>query len=158
MELEKFKPLGKSNSLDKKRKEHFDFILGCVRDGMSVKAACRQDGVVAAKTFYRWIDRFPQLQQTYALACQERQNTMFEDLRDTTIQDMRDGVIDSQQARVEVDVVKWMLAKMNPEKYGDTRQIKHADAHGNKLGIAQIYDGILESSEESESGLPEETA
>ena len=47
------------------------------------------------------------------------------------------------RSRLRVEARKWWAAKVNPKKYGDSTQIKHADADGNKLDTAPLVNELL---------------
>jgi hypothetical protein len=58
----------------------------------------------------------------YARAREIRADARFERV-DQVIEDMRAGVVDAQQARVEIDAIKWQAAKEAPSRYGDRLEV-----------------------------------
>ena len=68
---------------------------------------------------------------------------------DQCIDDMRAGVIDAQQARVELDARKWFASKFLPKQYGDKVSAElsgpdgkdlHASDHELSARLAAIMD------------------
>lgn len=53
--------------------------------------------------------------------------------------------------KLRVDTRMRMAGKLSPKKYGDSTQVKHADAHGNKLDAT----ALLAALDGRSSGLPE---
>lgn len=91
-------------------------VLELVEGGISETAACLQVGINRA-TF-----RAAALRQgagdSYARALEGLAQDQVEKL-EQTIEDMRDGKIDAQMARVEIDARKWFASKFLPRRYGD---------------------------------------
>jgi chromosome segregation ATPase len=50
---------------------------------------------------------------------------------------------DPQRDKLRIETRLKLLAKWNPKKYGDSTQIKHADADGNKLDTAPLVNELL---------------
>lgn len=88
--------------------------------GDTVKEACAKAGI-STVTFFKQLS-LPgnaALVNNYAQARNTRADTRFEKLDDLT-QELREGKIDPQQARVLLDALKWQVAKEAPKKYGDS--------------------------------------
>lgn len=102
-------------------------VCGHIASGMSVEKACEAAGV-EARTFYRWLGSkdpagsesqpFDMLRQQYLRAREVRADARFERI-DQVVADMRGKVIDHNQARVEIDAIKWQTGKENAKRYGD---------------------------------------
>lgn len=95
------------------------FITACdlMATGLSVAAACAECGAIERR-FFRWLANSPTAQQHYARARGIRSDARFE-RSDKVLLDMRAGVIDAAQARVELDLIKWQCGKESPKKYGE---------------------------------------
>lgn len=91
-------------------------ILTRIEGGESENHACKEEGMNRS-TFRQTVLR-EELGSDYARALiglAEDQANKLED----TIQEMRDGKVDWQVARVEIDARKWFASKFLPKRYGD---------------------------------------
>lgn len=116
--------------------------------GASVKKAAETLGFTE-RAFFIWLTKYPVLIQDYMRARSIRADTRFESSSEL-MQDLRDGKIDAQQARVMLDEIKWKCGKEDAKKYGDSTQLKHADADGGKLSFSTI----LGSLDGGSAGIP----
>ena len=115
---------------EKEIEDKFDEIINliCV-DGMSLRDSLRQGNMPSSQTFYKWLEDDELKSKRYARACSDRADIIFEqilEIADDQELDVyeKDGVELTnhnviQRSRLRVDSRKWMLAKMNPKKYGD---------------------------------------
>lgn len=111
-----------------------DIFLQIRLKGFSVRRIFRNDNpnkpVINQDTFYEWLKNDVETSERYARACEVRADNIFDeileiaDCEDEDIIGPDDGeprvnhdVI--QRDRLRVDARKWILAKMNPKKYGD---------------------------------------
>ena len=112
-------------------------IFKVIESGASLRTAIKQLKTIDVTTFYVWLnsesEESKRYARTYASSCEQRAETMFEeiiDIADNVGCDMiqnSDGVLVVNHAviqrdRLRVDARKWNLSKMLPKKYGD-RQI-----------------------------------
>ena len=139
-------------ALDLNQQKKFDEIIDSIRDGNSVRSSCAPEWRISQVTFFDWLRKHVELQPIYAQACEERHISMFENLQDKTLADMRCGRLTAQEARVEADVVKWQLGKMRPDKYGDNTRHTVSGPDGGPVQIT-VTD-ILAQIEAAERGLP----
>lgn len=119
------------------RVEQVRRVLELVEDGMSEAAACREVGVNRA-TF-----RAAALKVTagdaYARALEALAQDQIEKA-EQVIEDMRNGVIDAQQARVELDARKWFASKFLPKRYGDKAEVEHSGNVGLTVNVKRFTD------------------
>lgn len=119
------------------RVEQVRRVLELVEDGMSEAAACREVGVNRA-TF-----RAAALKVTagdaYARALEALAQDQVEKA-EQVIEDMRNGVIDAQQARVELDARKWFASKFLPKRYGDKAEVEHSGNVGLTVNVMRLTD------------------
>jgi hypothetical protein len=119
------------------RVEQVRRVLELVEDGMSEAAACREVGVNRA-TF-----RAAALKVTagdaYARALEALAQDQVEKA-EQVIEDMRNGVIDAQQARVELDARKWFASKFLPKRYGDKAEVEHSGNVGLTVNVKRFTD------------------
>jgi hypothetical protein len=95
-------------------KELFDRICERMAEGESLRAICKGKDMPNKRTVLRWIDKDEALAAQYS----EAQNMRAEHYFDEII-DIADSKADPQKTRVQIDARKWVLARMNPKKYGD---------------------------------------
>jgi hypothetical protein len=104
---------------------------------MSENAACLQVGINRA-TF-----RAAALKVTagdnYARALEALAQDQVEKA-EQVIEDMRNGVIDAQQARVELDARKWVASKLKPKRYGDKLDLEHKGEVGLTVNVLRFTD------------------
>ena len=119
------------------RSEQVKAVLALVEDGMSENAACLQVGINRA-TF-----RAAALKVTagdnYARALEALAQDQVEKA-EQVIEDMRNGVIDAQQARVELDARKWFASKFLPKRYGDKAEVEHSGNVGLTVNVVRFTD------------------
>ena len=119
------------------RAEQVRRVIELVEGGMSEAAACREVGVNRA-TF-----RAAALKVTsgdaYARALEALAADQIEKA-EQVIEDMRNGVIDAQQARVELDARKWFASKFLPKRYGDKAEVEHLGNVGITVNLKRFTD------------------
>ncbi len=122
-------------------KEDRTRILNTVCDrlsnGEALRTILKEKDMIDSTTFYKWIDSDAEKAKQYAQAREAREEFIFEEIleiadeteNDTTIIDIGDDVNITkvnneaiQRSRLRVDTRKWMLGKMNSNKYGDKIQ------------------------------------
>lgn len=92
----------------------FDRICERMAEGESLRSICRAKDMPNKRTVLRWIEKNDKLAAQYS----EAQNLRAEHYFDEII-DIADSRADPQKTRVQIDARKWVLARMNPKKYGD---------------------------------------
>ena len=100
-----------------------DRFLDLVASGMSARTACKEEGMPNFTTVWRWMKGDDDFRNKYQVAMELRSQRIDDDI-DDVINDMRDGSIDAQSARVVIDTYKWRMAKLYPKFYGDNKNIQ----------------------------------
>lgn len=108
--------------------------------GSSVDEAATINGITE-RCFFKWLIKYPELVQHYARAREIRADTRFES-SSKLMNELRIDVLTPEKARIMLDELKWKCGKENAKKYGDSTQLKHADANGNKLSWNEIYSNL----------------
>jgi len=101
-------------------------VIALVETGMTERAACVQAGI--NRVTFRSTALRMKVENQYARALSalaENQVALLED----AIADMRNGKIDAQMAKVEIDARKWFASKFLPKRYGEkiTQEISGPD-------------------------------
>jgi hypothetical protein len=115
----------------------------------------------SSRTFFAWLDLYPEKVKQYARATELRAEAIFDDIlsiadqneRDTYINEFGIEIINSdviQRSRLRIDARKWVLSKLNPKKFGD--KIDHTTA-GEKITSVSILniDPLSDESNDSTS-------
>ena len=102
----------------------FDAICNRMAEGESLRAICKTTEMPNKRTVMRWLEKSEDLQKQYSEAQRLRAECYFDE-----IIDIADSRSDPQKTRVQIDARKWVLARMNPKKYGDkfTQELTGAD-------------------------------
>lgn len=91
-------------------------ILSYMERGLSERQACM--AVSVNPSSFRQAVARNTINTQYARALEVQAIAQIESI-EQTLQDMRDGIVDPQMARVEIDTRKWLASKLLPKKYGD---------------------------------------
>ncbi len=114
-----------------------NFIFEEISKGSSLLSILREnDNMPNRSTFYEWVDANKEYANNYVRACEARADTIFDEILDIsddgsndymtiTKGDMEYNVEDREvtnRSKLRVDARKWVLARMNPTKYGEKIQ------------------------------------
>lgn len=101
-----------------------------IATGSGILDACKSAGV-SHLTFYKLMAKDPSgpLVANYMRARENRADARFEKV-DDIMQELREGKIDPQSARVMLDAIKWQTGKENAKRYGDKLDVT---SDGEKL-------------------------
>ena len=106
------------------------YIFSEIEKGRALRNVLKDEGTPSTSTFSIWMDRDEELSKRYARACEKRADVIFDDILDIADDSSGDKMINEdgrevlnsefvQRSRLRIDARKWILAKMNPKKYGD---------------------------------------
>ncbi|MCK5605287.1 terminase small subunit protein [Candidatus Pacearchaeota archaeon] len=126
---------------EKKKVELIDIICKEISKGRSLRSVLRDKGMPEAHTFYAWIDDNKERLQQYACACEDRAESIFEDILSIADNPLEGVVIETDDhgrtkekkgdmlghRRLQVDSRKWILSKMQPKKYGDKLEVEQTN-------------------------------
>jgi len=111
-------------------------VLSVIETGLSLRKTILELNIVSRDTFNEWLKADKNLSDQYARACEQRADTIFEEILDIADETSKDTIYTDkgeipnsewmQRSRLRVDARKWMLGKMNPKKYGDKIQTEHS--------------------------------
>ena len=121
------------------RFETIDEIVERLAEGEPLRAICRSEGMPHWRTVYDWMSADPAASAAIARARDEGHDAIA--IQALQIADDKSG--DPQRDKLRIETRLKLLAKWNPKKYGDSTQIKHADADGNKLDTAPLVNELL---------------
>lgn len=100
-------------------------VIELIESGVSERKACETVGI--PRSTFRTTALRAGVGDHYARALEALAMDQIEKA-EVTIEDMRSGVIDAQQARVELDARKWFASKFLPKRFGDRLELdnKHS--------------------------------
>lgn len=123
-----------------------DKICAGLASGKSLIAVCEVEQIPYRHVF-KWLNdpANQEFRDNYARARDAQIDFIAEDI--ITISD---SGIAPDDKRVRIDARKWYAGRMKPKKYGDSTQLRHADADGNKIS----FQGILNDIDGGTASLP----
>jgi hypothetical protein len=117
------------------RAEQVRAVLALIEDGMSERSACVEVGI--SRATFRTTALKAAAGDHYARALEALAQDQVEKA-EQVIDDMRNGVIDAQQARVELDARKWFASKFLPKRYGDKAEVEHSGNVGLTVNVVRL--------------------
>jgi hypothetical protein len=112
-------------------------VLELIEEGMSERSACAEVGI--SRSTFRTTALRVNSGDHYARALEALAQDQVEKA-EQVIEDMRSGVIDAQQARVELDARKWFASKFLPKRYGDKAEVEHSGNVGLTVNVVRLTD------------------
>jgi len=100
-------------------KEHFDEMCALVSEGMSIRKVLDLGKMPTSRTFYKWLRQYPELNQQYARAKEDRCDFYVDQLVDIADDDTVKTGDQIQKAKLRIDTRKWIACKLHPRNYGD---------------------------------------
>jgi hypothetical protein len=120
------KPTGRPSSYTFEVSEE---ICHQMAGGKGLRQICTQEGMPDRHTVLRWLDANEGFRARYAQAREALMDWYSEEILRIAFDDSGDLIIDGdrvmsghhvvQRARLKVDTVKWIMAKLHPGRYGD---------------------------------------
>ena len=108
-----------------------DTICDLVANGSNLNKIGQMKDMPARSAIYTWMDQHSSFKDKYTRARKDRADWRADNI-DTICQDLKNGVIDHQTARILIDAEKWQAGKENGSRYGDKQTIDH-QSKGEKL-------------------------
>ncbi len=116
---------GKSTYTDKIGDE----ICLLVSEGSNLHRIGHMKDYPCRDTIHKWLNDHKTFSDNYVRARKERGDWRANEM-DNTVQELKDGKIDHNVARIALDNHKWQAGKENPKRYGDKTQLTGADGQG----------------------------
>ena len=115
----------------KERLDEIAQVLELIMEGSSVRGACEAVGI-SRSVFQARVDK-----EQYAWARRQQADVNFDDLHDVA-DDVRLGRLGPQAGKVAADIIKWRLARMRPQVYGDKVALEHSGKDGGPIQVADL--------------------
>lgn len=127
-----------------------DLICLRMAEGETLRQICRDPGMPARSTVYRWLSKNPRFSDQYAQARERLVEAWADEIVDIADDGTTDYVtkvgrngheyeaVDQehiQRSRLRVDARRWLLSKLNPGQYGDHIEHHHDGAVDHRHNI-----------------------
>lgn len=113
--------------------------------GEALAAICRDPDMPTARAVAYWADSDPEAASAIA-----RARALGEDAIALECQEIMDGLrpvpgvpVDATRDKGRAWIRLQLLAKFNPKRWGDSTQLRHADADGGKLDTSPLVNELL---------------
>ena len=125
--------------------------------GKCLREICASAGMPGMTTVFRWLAQHEEFRAMYGAARQAQADYLAEELleiaddaRNDWVERRReDGTIVTvlngehiQRSRVRIDTRKWLLAKLQPKKYGDVQQTQLTGPGGGPLQVERSLSAL----------------
>lgn len=142
----------------------FDLILERIEDGEALRTILKEKVMPSSQTFYVWLNDCPIKSKRYEDSTQLRSEALFDKMFEIaanpemgeSTKTYSDGKIEVTSAdmiahrRLQIDVIKWGLSKLNPKKYSNTLDLTSAGEKLPAVNFNIIIDEGTETVEETE--------
>lgn len=127
-----------------------EYLRRIAIDGRSARAVGKDSDMPSYEAFYQLKNRHQDVQARYNQAIEARA-TAIDDRIDEVLKDVREGKMDYQAGRLEIDTQKWRMAKFFPRLYGDNQklEVEHKTSFVDELKrvAARVEQARLEGAE-----------
>lgn len=100
-------------------------VLDLMEEGASLSDALRQTKGASNGSFYRYVVKYPDLWEKYAIVRKVRSHQTFDEIADLEAK-VLSGMLDPQAANVVINSRKWRLARMDRKNYSEKTEIEHS--------------------------------
>jgi hypothetical protein len=130
-----------------------------IADGESLRAICKDEGMPAKSSVFKWLIEHKEFSDQYARARETQADTIFDEILDIADDGTNDWMVKNtadgeaigwrengealRRSALRVDARKWMAGKLRPKKYGDKVQHTGADGEGPVSVVIQSSDAGL---------------
>ena len=104
----------------------------------SMVSVCSDDDMPHRATVYRWLIDHNEFSDMYARAIKERGQYRAEKIEEIS-EKVLSGEYDPQAARVAMDGLKWVAAKLDNTKYGERLDLGNADGKPFSIELVKEF-------------------
>ena len=132
-----------------------DALCAWMQGGESLSEYCRQTGR-ASQSVYAWMRERPDFLARYTRACDDRADTLADQIIAIADESAVDASIESvAAAKLRVEARKWVAAKLRPQKWGDKVIQEYKGAVSIRIGVGSDQaPEPLQMVDEVRPGLP----
>ena len=132
-------------------------ICAEIANGKCLREICRGDGMPGMTTIFRWLAQHEEFRTMYGAAREAQADYLAEELleiaddasNDWMQRRREDGTVVTvlngehvQRSRLRIDTRKWLLAKLQPKKYGDVQQTQLTGPGGGPLQVERSLSAL----------------
>lgn len=116
-------------------KDITDNICQRIVDGESLRQICKDVSLPNRDTIYSWLQSNKAFSDQYTQARMMQADQFFDEMDEIIRQPMQ-SMIQIQQARLQIDTMKWRLSKMLPRIYGDKVELNsYSDRQDHSIKV-----------------------
>lgn len=105
-----------------------------IAQGRSVANVCKDDDMPEDRSIWRWLSQDEEFSRDYARAIQSRAMHHADEIT-SIIQEVRQGLLPPDAARVVIDGMKWTASRLLPKVYGDKQIVEANVTHTHQLHL-----------------------
>ena len=118
-----------------------DAICEALADGRSLRSICKDEGMPAKSTVFKWLAAVPAFADQYARAREAQADSHADDIIDIS----DDKTLDANDKRVRIEARKWLAGKQRPKVYGDASTLKHTGPDGGPVQFANMTEAEIDA-------------
>lgn len=117
-------------------KEIADKICNMIAQGSNISKISVLEDMPSYENIYNWMKKHESFFNDYIRARETRADWRADKV-DEIMQDMRDGIIDYNQAKVQLEAIKWQAGNEAPKKYGNAMTLRGDKDNPIELKLAE---------------------
>jgi hypothetical protein len=117
-------------------------IAELMAEGMSARKIAQRDDMPSRQTLDRWIDSIP----AFAAICARAREAQADYMADKIVEESYAATpADVQVAKLRVDTLKWLAARLAPKKYGDSTTLKGDAENPLAVAVSEIARRVIDA-------------
>ena len=120
------------------REEIISEFCSRLTEGEALTAIIESPSMPGMGTVFRWLNADPAAWEKYTRARETQAHLYAARAMDEAL-----SAKDAQIGRLRMDALKWAAGKLAPKFYGDSTQLRHADADGEKINNSGLVSELL---------------
>lgn len=109
-----------------------------ISEGRTLTKVCGDSDMPSLSTFFRWIAGDEEKWAAFIRARESCAHVFAAQVHDEAF-----SAVDPALGKLRVDALKWTAGKLASKYYGESTQLRHADADGAKLDTAPLVSELL---------------
>ena len=114
-----------------------------------IHQVAKDEDMPSESAIYLWLQKYPAFMEKYTRAREIRAFRRAESA-DQVTEDMRAGLIDAAQARVEFDKIRWQAGRENSRVFSEKHQVEHS-GHIDTMSDEQVQKRYAELIEKAKA-------
>lgn len=118
-----------------------DTICEEIADGRSLRSICKDEGMPAKSTVFKWLAAVTAFADQYARAREAQADSLADDILD--ISDNKS--LEPNDRRIRIEARKWLAGKQRPKVYGDATTLKHTGPNGGPVEYTNMTEAEIDA-------------